>query len=241
MWNINSQNWFMKKLFVCIVLFLGLVACNSQAQKASISVADFDMKMQSGTYQLLDVRTAAEYQSGHLKNALQADWNNQEQFKDRTQYLDKSKPILVYCASGVRSGYAAQYLVGLGYKEVLNMQGGLTAWKMAGKMVEANANIPQMSLDAYSAATTKAPLVLVDFGAEWCPPCKKMEPVLNALLADPSLKFSFLKVDGGNDLEVMKAQKVDALPVFVIYRNGKEVWRKQGVVDQAELKKLLTK
>ncbi len=231
----------MKKLLLGLVLFLGLSACNSQAQKASVSVTEFDSKIQSGAYQLLDVRTAAEYQSGHLKNALQADWNNPEQFKDRTQYLDRSKPILVYCASGVRSGSAAQYLLGLGYKEVLNMQGGLTAWKMSGKSVEANSNIPQMSLTTYATATTKDPLVLVDFGAEWCPPCKKMEPVLNALLADASLKFSFVKVDGGNDLEVMKSQSVEALPVFIIYKNGKEVWRKQGVVDQAELKQLLAK
>ena len=231
----------MKKSLVCLGLFLGLVACNSEAQKASVSVADFETKMQSGSYQLLDVRTAAEYQSGHLKNSLQADWNNPAQFKDRTQYLDKSKPILVYCASGVRSANAAQYLLGLGYKEVLNMEGGLTAWKMSGKTVDANANIPQMSLDAYAKATTKDPIVLVDFGAEWCPPCVKMQPVLNALLADPSLQFSFVKVDGGNDLAVMKSQQVEALPVFVIYKNGKEVWRKQGVVDQAELKKLLAK
>jgi rhodanese-related sulfurtransferase len=231
----------MKKLLVGFVLFLALSACNSQAQKASVSVTEFDSKMQSGAYQLLDVRTAAEYQSGHLKNSLQADWNNPQQFKDRTQYLDKSKPILVYCASGVRSGSAAQYLLSLGYKEVLNMQGGLSAWKMSGKSVEANSNIPQMSLDAYTLATTKDPLVLVDFGAQWCPPCVKMQPVLDALLADASLKFSFVKVDGGNDIDVMKAQQVDALPVFVIYRNGKEVWRKQGVVDQAELKKLLAK
>jgi thioredoxin-like negative regulator of GroEL len=97
-----------------------------------------------------------------------------------------------------------------------------------------------MTLDAYSAATTKSPLVLVDFGAQWCPPCVKMEPVLNVLLADASLKFSFVKVDGGNDIDVMKAQQVDALPVFVIYKNGKEIWRKQGIVDQAELKKWLT-
>ncbi|HQR91964.1 MAG TPA: DUF953 domain-containing protein [Sediminibacterium sp.] len=230
----------MKKLVVCFVLLIGLVACNSEAQKASISVTEFDSKMQSGAYQLLDVRTAAEYQSGHLKNSLQADWNNPEQFKDRTQYLDKSKPILVYCASGVRSGSAAQYLLSLGYKEVLNMQGGLSAWRMSGKSLESNSNIPQMTLDAYSAATTKSPLVLVDFGAQWCPPCVKMEPVLNALLADASLKFSFVKVDGGNDIDVMKAQQVDALPVFVIYKNGKEIWRKQGIVDQAELKKWLT-
>jgi len=230
----------MQKFLVSLMLFSGLIACNSEAQKASLSVADFESKMQLGTYQLLDVRTAAEYQSGHLEKSLQADWNNPQQFKERTQYLDKSKPILVYCASGVRSGNAAQYLLGLGFKEVLNMQGGLTAWKMSGKTVASNTNIPQMRLDAYAVATTKEPLVLVDFGAEWCPPCKKMEPVLNALLADASLKFSFVKVDGGNDLEVMKSQNVEALPVFIIYKNGKEIWRKQGVVDQAELKKILT-
>jgi rhodanese-related sulfurtransferase/glutaredoxin len=230
----------MQKFLVSLMLFSGLIDCNSEAQKASLSVADFESKMQLGTYQLLDVRTAAEYQSGHLEKSLQADWNNPQQFKERTQYLDKSKPILVYCASGVRSGNAAQYLLGLGFKEVLNMQGGLTAWKMNGKTVASNTNIPQMRLDAYAVATTKEPLVLVDFGAEWCPPCKKMEPVLNALLADASLKFSFVKVDGGNDLEVMKSQNVEALPVFVIYKNGKEIWRKQGVVDQAELKKILT-
>ena len=231
----------MKKILVSFMLFSGLIACNSEAQKASLSVADFETKMQLGTYQLLDVRTAEEYQTGHLKKSLQADWNNPQQFKDRVQYLDKSKPILVYCASGGRSGNAAQYLLSLGYKEVLNMEGGLTAWKMSGKAVEANDNKPQMSLDAYATAVAQAPLVLVDFGAQWCPPCIKMEPVLNTLLADASLKFSFVKVDGGNDLEVMKSQKVEALPVFIIYRNGKEVWRKQGVVDQAELKKMLGK
>jgi rhodanese-related sulfurtransferase len=72
----------------------------------------------------LDVRTAGEYQSGHFKNSLQADWLNKEQFTDRIKYLDKNKPLLVYCASGVRSGAAAKWLLENGFTDVQNLKGG---------------------------------------------------------------------------------------------------------------------
>lgn len=229
----------MKKNIVIAFLFACLCSCNSDAQNAAVDSKTFEIAMNSGTYQLLDVRTAGEYQSGHLKNSLQADWNNQDQFLDRIKYLDKSKPILVYCASGVRSGNAAQYLASAGFKNVQNLKGGLNAWKLEGKPVEAVTATAQLSLDAYLMATKQAKTVLVDFGAEWCPPCKKMEPILKEIQADKSLQFTLVKVDGGNDIDVMKANQVSSLPVFIIYKNGKEVWRKQGVVEAQELKKLL--
>ena len=81
--------------------------------------------------------------------------------------------------------------------------------------------------------------VLVDFGASWCPPCKRMEPVLDELVREKGSQFRLFKVDGGKDTDVMKAQQVDALPVFIIYKNGKEVWRHQGIVSKEELLKNL--
>lgn len=81
--------------------------------------------------------------------------------------------------------------------------------------------------------------MLVDFGAAWCPPCKQMEPVLEKLAKDLPGAFKLVKVDGGNDIDVMKSQKVEALPVFIIYKNGKETWRKQGVIELDVLKKAL--
>lgn len=230
----------MKKIVAIAFVFACLCSCSSDAQNAAMDSKTFETAMNSGTYQLLDVRTAGEYQSSHLKNSLQADWNNQEQFLDRIKYLDKSKPLLVYCASGVRSGNAAQYLVGAGFKNVQNLKGGLNAWKLEGKPVESAGAITQLTIDAYTSATKQTATVLVDFGAEWCPPCKKMEPILKEVQADKSLQFSLVKVDGGNDIDVMKANQVSALPVFIIYKNGKEVWRKQGVVEAQELKKLLS-
>ena len=230
----------MKKLSVLFCLLV-LISGRSLFAQDGLPAADFEKRINTQKPQLLDVRTAGEYQSAHLKNSLQADWLNKDQFADRVKYLDKSKPLLVYCASGVRSAAAAKWLIENGFKDVQNLKGGLTAWKMEGKAVEAPAAKPQLTVDQYKQLSASGDIVLVDFGAEWCPPCKKMEPVLQQLETELSGKYKLVKVDGGMDIDVMKAQKVEALPVFVIYKKGKEVWRKQGVVELDELKKQLGK
>ena len=76
---------------------------------------------------------------------------------------------------------------------------------------------------------------MVDFGAEWCPPCKKMEPVLQNLQKNNPDKFTLVKVDGGNDEAILKEYKVTALPVFIIFKDGKQVWRKDGIADEKEI------
>lgn len=224
-------------LFCLTILFAG----KSLLAQDGLVPSDFEKRISAQKPQLLDVRTAGEYQSGHLKNSLQADWLNKDQFADRIKYLDKNKPLLVYCASGVRSAAAAKWLLDNGFKDVQNLKGGLTAWKMEGRSVEAPAPKAQLTVDQYKQLSVSGDVVLVDFGAEWCPPCKKMEPILTQLQNELSGKYTLVKVDGGMDIDVMKAQKVDALPVFVIYKKGKEVWRKQGVVELDELKKQIGK
>ncbi len=57
----------------CSMSLLLLVACSSNAQKTDIPVAEFEQRLNSNKVQLLDVRTAEEYETGHLKDALQAD------------------------------------------------------------------------------------------------------------------------------------------------------------------------
>ena len=127
-----------------------------------------------------------------------------------------------------------------GFTDVQNLQGGLSAWKMEGRSVESAANIVQLSVAKYAALTQTSGIVLVDFGAEWCPPCKKMEPVIKQLQMELANRFVFVKADGGNDIDVMKNEKVTAIPTFIIYKNGKEIWRKQGIVELAELRKRIT-
>ena len=224
-----------------LFLFVSLFCCKYLAAQDGISTADFEKRMGMQHPQILDVRTSGEYQSGHIANSLQADWLNKAQFTDRIQYLDKNKPLLVYCASGIRSAQAAKWLLDKGFTDVQNMKGGLTAWKLEGKPLVSLNTHAQLSMDAYKTFTTSADIVLVDFGAEWCPPCVKMEPVLHQLQKELGGQFSLIKVDGGVDIDVMKAMQVDALPVFILYKKGKEVWRKQGVVELSVLKQQISR
>jgi rhodanese-related sulfurtransferase len=229
----------MKKIFniLIFVIAIAIQSCNSNAQTANISITDFEKGITQADIQLLDVRTAAEYQSGHLANALQADWNMDEQFKDRTKALDKNKPLYVYCLSGGRSNAAMQWLKENGFATVYNMQGGINAWKQANKPVQgADNNVSQIGLEAYNASIPKDKTVLVDIGAECCPPCKKMKPIIDSLEAQ---KYTVIKIDGGTQTELCKQLNVAGFPVFIIYKNGIEVNRKQGLIAQAALIELM--
>lgn len=203
-------------------------------QPASLNTQEFAKVAASGKVQVLDVRTADEYKTGHLDKALQANWLNSKEFYDRTAHLDKNIPVYIYCLSGGRSGAAAEALRSKGYK-VTNMEGGINAWKKSNlPLVGNNENVKQTTMTAYQGQIRSTNIVLVDFGAEWCPPCKKMEPVLNQFMKENASKLTLVKMDGGVETELMKTLKVDALPTFILYKNGKEVKRKQGIVTKEE-------
>jgi rhodanese-related sulfurtransferase len=82
---------------------------------------------------ILDVRSQAEYDSGHLQNATLIPVTD---LARRLYELDKQKDILVYCGSGGRSATASQTLVDNGFSSVYNMLGGITSWKNAGYWIE---------------------------------------------------------------------------------------------------------
>jgi rhodanese-related sulfurtransferase len=230
----------MKNRFFCILIAAFFMAsCSSNAQ--NVDANTFEQKINAGGVQVLDVRTAGEYSGSHLKNVMLADWTDKAQFAERTKYLDKNKTLLVYCAAGGRSGQAAVWLKEQGFKDVVNLQGGITSWNAAGKPVVREGGAVELSTAAFNATISSNNLVLVDVGAAWCPPCKKMEPVLEALAKELRGKYTLLKVDGGNDATVMKEIGAAVLPTFMVYKNGKLSWKKEGIVSLQELKEALTK
>ena len=224
----------MKNVFPALLLFIS-VSCRSQEGKDQKVDADqFEKGVQATNIQVLDVRTAGEYMSGHIKNALQADWTNTEQFNDRIKYVDKDKPVFIYCLVGSRSAAAAAWMRSNGFNKVVELQGGINAWKKAGKQVEGSSNEKQLTMEEYLAGIPADKTTLVDFGASWCPPCVKMEPVLQEVRNNKDLNFDFIKIDAGVHSNLLLAMNIESIPVFIIYRNGKEVWRKQGMVTNQE-------
>lgn len=224
---------FKKTWISCFMAATILMACNSEAQKTNISVAEFEKVITEQKVQLLDVRTADEYESGYIKNALQADWNNEEQFKQRVKALNKNIPVYTYCLSGARSGAAVKWLNENGYK-AYNMEGGIKSWNKANKPLEENTKGPQMTMAAYIQQIPADKTVLVDFGAKWCPPCKAMEVVLKELEQTHGSKFLLVKIDGGVQTDLIKEMNIEEFPTFIIYKQGKPVWKKEGLVDKKE-------
>jgi rhodanese-related sulfurtransferase len=227
---------YMSKLLVLLLLMSTISACNSNAQgKISLAPKDFETALSNQGIQILDVRTLAEYQSGHVKNSLLADWTNPTEFKERVAHLDKTKPVYAYCLSGVRSGQAAEWMQKNGFETVFNLEGGIAAWKKAGMPLEGHKEVPQITQEQYWSAIPANKTVLVDFGAVWCPPCKKMEPILDSLALSKELSFTLLKIDGAEQIQIAKQLNIDAFPTFIIYKKGKEIWRKQGIANRKEL------
>jgi rhodanese-related sulfurtransferase len=227
----------MKSIIRFVASMFALSTC-ATAQTATIPAAEFERKLAAPKVQLLDVRTDREYQDGHLKNSLQANWLDQKEFAGRTRHLDKSAPVMVYCASGGRSAAAMQWLEARGFKDISNLDGGISSWKMAGKEVVAPAAAAEMTVADFNAAVREG-TVLVDVGAAWCPPCRRMKPVLNSLQQELAGAFKLVKIDGAKDIAVMKQLRSEVLPTFIVFKNGTETWRKQGIVSQADLKAAL--
>lgn len=231
----------LKYLVSLLFLTTTIMSCaqnnpNKSSIELTISTTAFSAAVKQPGAQILDVRTAGEYQSGHIANALQANWLDPKEFKNRTQYLDKSKIIYIYCQSGGRSASAQAALMEAGFK-VVNLEGGMSNWRMQQMPVEGAGNAVQMRVVDFEKLLQSNQYVLVDIGAVWCPPCRKMQPVMDALKQTPPKPFYFLAVDGGQDMDVMKLVKADDLPTFILYKNGVEVWRKVGVAPKEDFEK----
>jgi len=213
----------------------GCFLCKAQVN-SSLTATEFEHGITGkDSIQLLDVRTAGEYAGGHLQGALLADWKDKNEFSRRISFIDKNKPVYIYCLSGGRSEAAAATMRAAGYKAVYELKGGINAWKAENKSVEGKADATQMSKDEFNMAIKSDQFVLVDFGAAWCPPCRKMEPVLKNLQKNNPNKFTLFKVDGGKDENILKQYSVTTLPVFILFKNAKQVWRKDGIATEKEI------
>ncbi|MDP2686050.1 MAG: rhodanese-like domain-containing protein [Aequorivita sp.] len=115
------------------VLFFTACKENSVAQEIEVlTPSEFhDAMMKNKDIQLVDARTAAEFEEGHLQDALNIDVLETD-FITKAEKLDLEKPIYVYCRSGKRSAKAALILKAAGFKEIYDMQGGYLLWESEG-------------------------------------------------------------------------------------------------------------
>ena len=143
----------MKKYLILLVLAISVsvaFSCNSTSKQAqaestqlqeaivskNVSAKEFqDLIKDKANAIILDVRTPNEVAQGIIKNAEKIDFYDKN-FQAELDKLDKSKPVLIYCRSGRRSGIAMSTMRELGFSEVYNLQGGIIEWSEAGLKIE---------------------------------------------------------------------------------------------------------
>lgn len=183
-----------KKLFLSFLIHLGLLLLKcfsmrllylayftllfstASAQKDSVirlNAQSFEKRIQNDNIQLVDVRTEQEFRSGHIKNALLMNWNDEAQFNERVKYLEKDKPVYVYCLAGSRSLAAANWMKKNGFTNVLELEGGINSWKKADLPVEGSPSEKIISFKDFEASIPSNEITLVNIGSPGCPPCKK--------------------------------------------------------------------
>ncbi|AZA51216.1 thioredoxin [Chryseobacterium carnipullorum] len=229
----------MYKNLIVVFFLIAITGCGkaqSNKSESSLPAKEFSKKLdQTKDAQLVDVRTPGEFRNGHLKSAMNIDWNADD-FTEKAKALDKDKPVFVYCMSGPRSTAAAAKLQEIGFKNVYEMQGGMMKWRNA-ELPEIKASTATgISLAQYKEMLKSNTPVLVDFYAEWCAPCKKMEPYLKKMAAEMPDKVKILRIDADANTELCKELNVSALPVLKLYKNDKLVWDNLGFATEQEVK-----
>ena len=99
---------------------------NEHVTNVPVSVAK--ELLNEGGYIFLDVRTAKEFKMGHIPGAVHIERGLLE-FMINKQIPDKNAQIVVYCKVGERGSLAAQTLVRMGYKNVINIEDGWVSWE----------------------------------------------------------------------------------------------------------------
>ena len=98
----------------------------------SISATDY-MHFRNEAHTLLDVRSADEWQSGHPPKAIHIALGD---ISKRMHEISKTEPLVVICASGMRSSMAATQLAKAGFAPIYNFSGGMGSWQSAGLPVK---------------------------------------------------------------------------------------------------------
>lgn len=228
------------RFLIISAFFIPSLLCICMASQAQhLQPKDFFERIDTASNAIiLDVRTPEEFNGGHIKNALNIDYKNNN-FSERADSLVKAKPVYIYCLSGGRSAKAASCLRSKGYT-AYELDGGMLQWRAAGLPEEKpSLQSTGLTLDDYAAALKSHPNVLFDFYADWCGPCKRMEPYLNEIGNTEKSGIKVIRINVDENPKLAAQLKIDALPTLHYYKNSNLRWGYIGYLSKKALLKKL--
>lgn len=99
---------------------------------------------------------------------------------------------------------------------------------------EAKSNIKELTESNFNTSIKKG-LVLVDFYADWCRPCKMMQPILEDVATEYNSQITITKINIDNNKNISSKYNVTGIPCMILFENGKEVKRIVGYHEKEQL------
>lgn len=94
-------------------------------------------------------------------------------------------------------------------------------------------------MEQFNELIKSSPLVLIDFFATWCGPCKSMSPVLEAIKNQYRDNIHIYKIDVDKNENVAMHNRVQSVPTLILFKDGQLVWRQSGAISLAALSKII--
>lgn len=94
-------------------------------------------------------------------------------------------------------------------------------------------------MSAFSEIINSNKIVLVDFFATWCGPCKALAPILKEVKLEIGDKVSIIKIDVDKNQALAAQYQVRGVPTLLLFKEGKQIWKQSGVTAKNELINLI--
>lgn len=230
----------MKKIFFLTILSSFLFSCAQKNTKGYelLDASSFKKAIESTEKkQIIDVRTPEEFNSGNIENAQNINIYASD-FESKIESLDKNTPIFVYCKSGGRSANASQILQEKGFKKIIELKGGMMAWEQSYPKTDKTSK-DEYTIEDINKLASKNQILIVDYYAAWCAPCMRMKPIFEKIEAENHSGVKILRIDVDKSKNLVKTEKIEALPVIVVYKNGQKTESFSKELNEIELRSLL--
>jgi thioredoxin 1 len=94
-------------------------------------------------------------------------------------------------------------------------------------------------METFNDVISSDKLVLVDFFATWCQPCKMMHPILEQLKQGLGDSVRIIKIDVDKQGATAGQYNIQSVPTLMLFRSGQSLWRQSGVLSLAELRNIV--
>lgn len=222
------------------ILLLVFSACNQQTSSGQLDALAFQQIASNNNAQIIDLRPKSEFDSAHLANAVSFVPNSAE----LDAYIDllyKDIPVCVVGTGSDAKKSVIEKLSAKGFKQVYELKGGYTAWTEA--KLPFVKTVPKKIYDNDTITFDKAimgnKLVMVDFNATWCKPCKMMQPSIDKIHDTRSEEVVVYSIDTDQHPEYNEKYQIRSIPLVMLFKNGKILHRSEGLLEESQINELI--